>query len=835
MPQRIVIDLVSFLLGFVSASIFWWLARAIKVKYPNLKERLKQQAEIRRQRKLEGISRFVRQETLRRAQASHLAHHLFSLDQVLIPPRLLAPPDYLIETPRPLENQRISNQLIPYLPDWPELSAPFPVFTLTLAQALSEGARIAITGEPGAGRSVTLAHLAMAVAQRDPAADRLEKCIPILLHAEDMELDTAGSDPNDLIRRCLSEMVPIIYASQLPKFTRELLADDNALLLIDGMDELPFDQLKKAAAYLQVLLEKYPKIRIAVTASADGMDGLIALGFIPLTVAAWSSSERQTFIQKWSELWNLYIAPEVKKRHNGKQPDTLLLSSWLTADPILETPLESTLKVWATFSGDMKGTSSSDAILAYVLRLKHKNIPLEALAELAQNLFCSGLSSLPYELVEKALTKYKPDTAQTVEETSGEETKVDSLLKKAKKPGRISSGSSALGSLLDSGLLVESSSGKVRFGHVRVAGFLACTGFSSGQELPVLQSPPSPLQMNTLRYLAVQGKVNGWVKKMLDSNDAPLYRSFLTAARWLPDAPSDTPWRSPLIRLLVQMASNERTAFHLRARCIAALVASNDSGVPVLLKQLLEAESGHLRRLAAIGCGASQQPKTTLDLIKHLDDPDEDVARAACLSLGAFGTRLAFDSMVDLLKTGQEKLQLAAAETLAIMPGGLQVLKEAAFSEVLLVRRAAIAGLSHIQTNENQDLLEKIAIEDGQWIIRNSAAEALAALKAPHSNIPRPLPPPDHAAWLLQYASQHGRGIVPGEPVTEYLLSALKDGKLTEQIHALQYLRSMPVEAVTSAVYTALLRAPQELHEAAYYALWQLTSSGCELPDAYLV
>jgi HEAT repeat protein len=835
MPPRLAIDLVSFLIGFVSASIFWWLARAIKVKYPYLKERLKQQAEIRRQRKLEGISRYIRQETLRRAQTCHLAHQLFPLDDILIPPRLLAPPDYLIDTPMPPENQRISNQLIPYLPDWPELSAPFPVYTLTLAQALSEGARIAIIGEPGSGRSVTLAHLAMTAAQREPTADCLNGCTPILIHAEDMEFDDAASDPTDLIRRCLSPMVPVIYGSQLPKFTRELLTDGNALLLIDGMDELPFDQLKGAASYLQVLLDKYPNIRVVVTASAEHMDGLISLGFFPLAVAAWSASDRQAFIHKWSGLWNSLIAPEVQKRQNGKQPDALLLSNWLTADPILETPLECTLKVWAAFSGDIQGTNSSDAIFAYILRLKHKNIPVEALAELALNLFCSGLSSLPYELVERAFTKYKPDSAQTVEDGSDEETMIDTRPKQPKKPGKISSGSSALGSLLDSGLLVESSSGKVRFGHVRIAGLMACFGFSSGQQMPVLQNPPSPLQMNTLRYLAVQGKVNGWVKQLLERNDKPLYRNLMTAARWLPDAPSEAPWRSPLIRSLVQMASNEGTAFHLRARCIAALVASNDSGIPVLLKQLLEAESGLLRRLAAIGCGASQQPKTTLDLIKRLDDSDEDVARAACLSLGAFGTRLAFDSMVDLLKTGQEKLQLAAAETLAIMPGGVEILREAAFSDILLVRRAAIAGLSHIRTDKNLDLLEKIAIEDAQWIIRNSAAEALASLKATQSTIPKPLPPPDHSAWLLTFASQHGKGIVPGEPVTDYLLSALKEGNITEQIRTLQYLRSMPEEPVTSAVYAALLHAPEELHEAAYYALWQLTSSGCELPDAYLI
>jgi HEAT repeat protein len=840
MPQRPVIDLVSFLLGFVSATIIWWLARALKPLIPRLKTALKHQLEVRRQRKLEGVSRYVRLESLRRAQSNHLARDLFSLDEILIPPRLIAPPDYLLNPPISPEGQKTAEKVIPYLPDWPEFSAPFPVHTLTAAQAMSQGVNIALVGEPGSGRSVTLAHLATTTARREPAAEGLANHVPILLHTLDLDFQAAGvdNDPLDLVRRSLAQMIPVIAAAQLPKYTRELFTNGCVLLLIDGMDELPPPALREACDYLKSLMEKYPKIRIALTASIDLLDGLTALGFFPLTVVAWDASDRNKFIHKWSSQWNKLIAPEIEKRSEAKRPDPLLLTTWLTADPLLQTPMEWTMRAWAAFAGDMQGAGSMNDMLAYILRINHKNVPLEALAELAYTIFCSGLTALPYELVEASFSKYKPDQNLIAEDKPAEERTSDSTPEKKSNPNkqvRISSGAGAANALLDNGLLEESSAGLVRFKHLRIAGYLASLAYQQGQELPSLDRPFSSLQLITLRYLAAQGKINTWIKHTLEKPGAPLHRNLLMAGRWLADAPADLPWRSPVIRMLLQLVQNEQLPVHLRARCLAAVTVSNDTAIPILLKQLLEAESPIARQLAAIACGASQQPKTTMDLIKCLNDPNPQVARAACLSLGSFGTRLAFESMVDLLNTGDEELQIAAAETLAMIPQGAEILRQAASSDQLLIRRAAIAGLSQLRVEWNEELLEKISLEDAQWIIRNAASEALATIQSPVMKIPRPLPQPDQAGWLIQYAGQHGKGIIPGEPVTDYLLSALQNGTVEERLQALQYLRSLPDQPIILAVEAALNDSTELVQEAAYDTLWLLSSCRRELSEQFSV
>jgi hypothetical protein len=832
------IDLVSFLLGFAAATVVWWLVRLLKVYLPRLRAFIKHQVDLHRQRRLEGTSRYIRQESLRRAQNTHLARELFSLDDILIPPRLLAPPNYLLDPTKPAVG--ITNQLMPYLPDWPEFSAPFPVDTLSLAQALSQGANIAIVGASGSGRSVALAHLASVIARHASEAQELTDRVPIFLHALDMEFPKAADlDPIETMVRVLSKMVPVIASARLHKYTQELFTSGNALVMIDGMDELPQADLQEAVNYLQLLNSQYPKTQIALTASFDYLDGLSNLGVFPLAVAAWNTSDRQEFIEKWSSNWSNLITPEVEKRMGKIQSsDPLLLKTWLTAEPILQTPLEWTLKVWSAFARDSQGPSNIDSIHSYVIRLNHKNIPFEALSDLAYNIYCSGFTALPYDLVEKIFTKYNPEHSPAIVDqetgTDVQETETSGQLRVGqKKPARISSGANALNLLLENGLLQESPSGLVRFSHLQIAGYLASLAHKSGQDHPTVQKLFSSLQMNTLHFLAVQGKVNGWIKHLLEQPDKPLYRNMLMVSRWLSDAPKDVPWRSPLMRMLIQMAMSEQTPVHMRARCLAAVITSNDEGVAVLLKQLLESESDILRQFAAIGCGASLQTKMAGDLIKRLNDPNPNVSLAACLSLGSFGTRMAFESMIDLLNTGEEGLQLAAAATLARIPAGAEVLRQAALSDQLLVRRAAIAGLAHIRTEWSVDLLEKLAVEDAQWVIQNAASEALEAMKAPATNIPQPLPQPDQAGWLINYAGKHGRGIVPGEPATEYILAAVHDGTPEERLHALQYLISLREPAAVTSLYNTLEDTSDLIQEAGYYALWQLSASGVEIPNQF--
>lgn len=796
------IDLVSFLLGLISIALLWWLIRTVQSNLPGLRGRLQHQLKIHWQQNLEGLSDYVRQASLRRALSNHLASKLFSLDEILISPRLIAPPDYLLDAPLQPDIQPVADQVIPYLPDWPEFSAPFPVQTLTAAQAMAQGANIAIVGEPGSGRSTTLSHLAITVARKEAPDDSLNQLVPVLVNALDLDFGSeANTDPIELMRHCIARMIPAMASAQLPRFTRELFENGKVLLLMDGLDDLPPQDLITACAYLRRLFQQYPRIRFAAAASPAYMGDLPVLGLFPMTVSAWDERDRLDFIQKWSSQWATHIAPKVEKHTKVTQPDPLLLSAWLTAEPQLQTPLEWTLKAWQAFAGDAQGVSTPNTLQAYIQRNNHQQLSIAALSDLAVRMFINGSVAIPHASIETVLVKHMPVSA-----TAG-----------AIKP------------LLENGLLCESPSGTIRFSHIQIGGYLASLAYQEGQPLPLLQQPYSPLQRIALRYLAVHGKINPIVMQWLELRDMPLYKNLLMIGRWLSDCPADIPWRSPAMRKLIQIAQDENQPVHLRARCLAAVIASNDNAMAVVLKQLLESDSAITRRLAAIAVGACHQAKMTVHLIKRVDDPEIQVALAACLSLGSFNSRRALDTMVDLLDQGVEALKHAAAETLAQIPEGGEVLRQAAVSDQLLIRRAAIAGLGQIRSEWSKNLLEKVAIEDAQWIIRNAAAEALAALNAPPMKTPRPLPAPDQSGWLIQYASRHGKGIIPGVPATEHLISALQFGVTQDRIQALRYLRTMPDDTVVSAVQAALDDPSEIVQEAAYDALRQITAMGYEI------
>ena len=89
------LDTFSFLVGFVTATVFWWLVGRMKPLWAEIRESWRQSREEAQLRRATGVEENYRRTTLRRAQGMHLAAPLFSLDEIVEKPRLLAPPEAL--------------------------------------------------------------------------------------------------------------------------------------------------------------------------------------------------------------------------------------------------------------------------------------------------------------------------------------------------------------------------------------------------------------------------------------------------------------------------------------------------------------------------------------------------------------------------------------------------------------------------------------------------------------------------------------------------------------------------------------------------------------------
>ena len=221
-------------------------------------------------------------------------------------------------------------------------------------------------------------------------------------------------------------------------------------------------------------------------------------------------------------------------------------------------------------------------------------------------------------------------------------------------------------------------------------------------------------------------------------------------------------------------------------------------------------------------------------LIVLLANPDQMVRKAACLALVAIGSQPALEAVTKVLINADENSRRAAAEALANdRQEGYEILKDGSDSEDILIRRAVVFGLSRIREPWASEILEKMRIEDGQWIIRNAAAQAIEAFQGQDPYLPQLLPPPAQSPWLVEYAANQGTGIPGGSDAREVLLSAFHSGREEESLAALEYLRLIPEPDVIGPIYKSIWSGTGPVREAALVVLWEFAASGVTLYCAH--
>jgi HEAT repeat protein len=149
----------------------------------------------------------------------------------------------------------------------------------------------------------------------------------------------------------------------------------------------------------------------------------------------------------------------------------------------------------------------------------------------------------------------------------------------------------------------------------------------------------------------------------------------------------------------------------------------------------------------------------------------------------------------------------------------------------ILLRRAVVYGLARVREPWADELLQKMRVEDDQWVVRNSASEVLdGRTTANDPRIPRPLRAPSETPWLIEYAGTQGVGISPGAPATDLLVGALKSEKPEQRLAALDYLKQKPTDGIVKQIYAAMYSDDAELREAAFTTLWEIGCAGYKLP-----
>ncbi len=832
-------DLISFAAGLVSGLVlaFIW-ARMVPI-FKELREGWKARREEAQERRSTGVEDNHRRLTLRRAQGMHLAAPLFALDEILLPPLFIAPPPR-VEPSGPLLTEDIVTQTLPYLPSWPELASIYRAPTLTIQQALSGGSNLALVGLDGIGKTVALAHLATLASNKDASLGALSEAVPFLVHAADLNLPVG--DPKDILNPVLdviSENASVLDLGRIPNFAQFVFKSGRAILLLDGYDELDPDHQKLITDFLKTLLGAYPKIHVLATSLPEQIGGLLSLGFAPLALIGWGPYQYGQFIHKWGEQWTRFVATEAWAQAGPEAVDSSLLEAWLGIGNHTLTPLELTLKVWGGYAGDSPGPSALEGIAAHIRRVAPAGTPPAALETLAMQ---TVANAQPVFDTRKARDWVKQ--FEVAEETSaegeaapppeGEKPKTGPLGQKGKTVSVQTPTSGLLGKMAASGLLVSHPNSRMRFLHPVFCGYLAgraLTAFNAEETL--LHQANWNGKLLALRYYAAFGNIARVMDALLGIEDPLLQRPLLAAAHWLRDAPHEAAWRGKIMSALARLLQAEGNPRGLRAQAMAAFALCGDPGAAAFFRQGLQSTSFELICLAALGSGAVHDQKAINLLSATLAAPSISARRAACLALVAIGTPQSLEEVARALLQGDDELRRAAAEALANDPKeGHEMLRDGATMPDILVRRAVVYGLARVDAPWAMELLQKVQVDDDQWIVRNAATEVIDSKALPNDpRIPRPLTPPSQTPWLIEFAGKQGMGIPPGSPATDVLLLALKHGDEEERLAALPYLRRSASEGIIKELYHLVRGQDSEMIEAAYQVLWELASSGAQLPD----
>jgi len=848
-----------FWIGFISASIVWAVALSLRPVLAGAWQTWQKQQAEARARAEGGIEDTYRRVLYRQSQEMHLASSLFALDELFEAPRLLAPPAAAEpgETP---PHQDITAQALPYLRDWPEIPAFYNANQLTLAEALSGDANLLLLGQPGSGKSSALALLAAQLANRAPETAALNDRIPFLLHAADLPSSQEAKRPEDLLTPFIeqeSPLIPLFERSRLPGFIQNAFQSGRALLLLDGLDELPQDALQSAASWLKLLLRAYPKIRVVASGAPEYGDGLPGLQFFPLALLPWTKEQQTNFIQRWDTLWRNYVANEAWAQM-GEQVNFTLLRRWLLAENLNGlTPLELTLKVWAAYAGDARGPRPADAIEAHLRRLAPPQTPLEALHTLGAQVSLSGSAFFEEKSAREWLKRFEPppapeaaspaegallpESALPTEAGTNAPAEAESASAAPAKKGKNRSAGEAStvvqrslpSYLLQYGLLKAHSQNRLRFSHPVFGGWLAGSGLQAEEAQTLLQQPAWSGKTMSLRYLAAFGDASGCIQGLLQESDPLLKRPLLLAGRMLREAPRSAAWRGAVLAGLMNLLRDEESPLALRAQAMAALSLSGDPNLPALFRQLLAAGSSTgLTQLSALACGLLRDVKA-VDLLKALLARTSGAAQQAiCLALAAIGSAPALEAIAAALLQGSEELRLTAAEALANdRLEGHEALREGIGSEDILVRRSIAYALGRVREPWADQILEHLQIEEKEWVVRSAATDALNARQQNTLLAPRRLTPPSDTPWLLELAGRQGMGIPPGQFPTDLLLQALRGDDEAEYRGALRYLRLAPSEGVIAALYQEFFNLSSPKREDIFGLLSEYGFAGISLPE----
>lgn len=173
-----------------------------------------------------------------------------------------------------------------------------PNRVVRVEHVLGEHDRLVIKGEAGSGKSTLLRWLAVTAARGGFKGDMAEfnNLVPFLVKLRSWEGENLPTPEH-----FLADAAPHLRGIMPDGFVHRALESGRALLLVDGVDELPTGERPKVRRWLSQLLTSFPRNRVVVTTRPTAADDFRfpGEGFTTAMLAPMSSSDVRELVRHW--------------------------------------------------------------------------------------------------------------------------------------------------------------------------------------------------------------------------------------------------------------------------------------------------------------------------------------------------------------------------------------------------------------------------------------------------------------------------------------------------------------------------------------------------------
>jgi HEAT repeat protein len=741
-----------------------------------------------------------------RAQASQEERYINALkndlkDLLLFKPadpqKIFQPPTFAAPPPLPTKTETIDDLFVEPL-------------EVSFANLLEGHPRLVLTGQRTAGRTTALAMLVwQTTANAAPrSASRGGKQRPYERFPLWIDLAQYQGLPEAHATSPVEQLVGLAAVSMpalIPRWTLSHLRNEASLILVDNWEFLPHDARRSVARWFAEAAQNLPKSCWLVASGEDGYGPLIEAGFVSLELLPPAGSDVIVPLYRgWAEILGAVPAEPAE--------ETLNVLRWAVESGASLLELNSRVLVYLrTQQLPARPVDVLDRFLDHCISTPNlgegqadvveqaRLITLGALSYLAKVHRLEGRAFSQQEIYDHIVTLLPPEDV---------------------RPPKLEGAVRRL--LFDTQLLQREGKSWIP-AHYVWDDFLTAWALveeESGLDM-VKAHLGDPTWALLMEFYAALEDVTSLVHTLIQT--AAMHGdivSLLRAARWGVVAPEDVPWRKTLMKALAQTFTDPDIDQPTRLRLGQALASVAGEGARAFFIQTLRQPSVAIRSAALRGLGWSGSPREMPLFIGALQDLDSEVQQSAVAALGDLGTSGAVRLLRDTMLEAEDHLLPGIAEALAKTPEGLEVLKEAAASESLLIRRTAVQGLSRVNKPWTMEILERLAREDSEWLVRSAAQIALSTEKEKVEHKVVVLPPPqiDQLEWLVAWAASQGSGLGVGKAAAAMLERAITQGDAKAQILGILTLTHVGREAHLKLLEPLLNSPDQDVRYVAEYA-----------------